>query len=186
MNLYYKSIKNAGFTLVELMIVFFIVVIIAAVAIPNLRSSQATTLVGTYADQIVGAFSFARTEAVTRNKTVTICARHTGRDDPIPSTTLCSDDSSAWADGWIIFHDLDNDGTIESADGDVILREQQPLKGIIEIATANSEFDYRASGEVSATQSFTLKDPDYCTGNQKRAIKISAAGFADSKAVSCP
>ncbi|MGG6259270.1 GspH/FimT family pseudopilin [Stutzerimonas stutzeri] len=63
---------NRGFTLIELMIAIALIAIIAGIAIPNYRSSMQNTRETSARNSLVGALQLARSEAITRNITVTV------------------------------------------------------------------------------------------------------------------
>ncbi len=93
-----KSIS--GFTLFELIIVLAIVAILAAVAVPSMESSITKNSVKSLQRTYLRALSYARGEAVSRNKLVSIC--------PSIDGLACDTSNHDWSGGWLIFID---DGT---------------------------------------------------------------------------
>lgn len=79
------SDASLGFTVIELMIVVAILVILLAIAGPDFRSMIAATRVKNASFDVFSSLTLARSEAITRNATVTIAP--TGGD---------------WANGWTI------------------------------------------------------------------------------------
>jgi len=63
---------SRGFTLIELMIVIALIAIIAGIAVPNYQSSMQNTRETSARNSLVGALQLARSEAITRNITVTV------------------------------------------------------------------------------------------------------------------
>ena len=93
----------------ELLITIAIAAILVAVAVPSFKNSLLRNSVEAKQRALQSDLSLARTEAVSRGKTVAVC----GSDDG----TSCSS-SSDWSSGWIAFVD-DGSGTGATAgDGD--------------------------------------------------------------------
>ncbi|MDR1062901.1 MAG: GspH/FimT family pseudopilin [Azoarcus sp.] len=93
-----------GFTLSELIIVVAIAAILAAIAVPSLKSLIRGVAVRGAASELVTGIQFARSEAIRANRAVTLTldkARH-----------------------WQIFLDNDNNGKYEASKGDELLREE--------------------------------------------------------------
>ena len=63
---------SRGFTLIELMIVIALIAIISGIAVPNYQSTMQSTREASARNSLVGALNLARSEAVTRNVTVTV------------------------------------------------------------------------------------------------------------------
>ena len=86
---------HAGFTLIEAMITVFLVGILAALAVPSFRSSIARNRLVTQTNDLVSALTIARSEAITRNRTITFCRAAADGD------TACAGASGDWG-FWII------------------------------------------------------------------------------------
>lgn len=101
------SKRQAGVTLVELMIVVVIAAIMAAVAAPSFSSFiQNTRLTSTMA-QLTGDLNRARSEAIKRNSRILVCAHAV-------NGTTCS--GTSWNNGWLVCYDGDQDGACDSGD----------------------------------------------------------------------
>jgi type IV fimbrial biogenesis protein FimT len=103
---------QAGFTLMELMITLFIVGVMVALAVPSFRSSIARNRLVTQTNDLVGALTIARSEAITRNRTMTFC-RATAEN-----STTCAGSAGNWT-FWII----------RNSAGDVMRRGSIPTYG---------------------------------------------------------
>jgi type IV fimbrial biogenesis protein FimT len=64
--------KNAGFTLVELMVVIALIAITAAVAVPGFRGLIEANRQTSAANSVIGILNFARSEAVRRGEPVQV------------------------------------------------------------------------------------------------------------------
>lgn len=89
-----KTIGNKGFTLIELLVVIAIIAILAMV-MPNLSQTIARGRLTTYANDLVSAINFARSEAIKRGVQITILRKGAN--------------AAQWESGWDIF--VDRNGT---------------------------------------------------------------------------
>jgi len=163
---------SAGFTLLELMTVLAVIGILVSIAIPSFGYMAANTKVKSASTELYLALIRARSEAVKRNRGVSISAHADG-----------------WQAGWRIIADANNDGDYAdvATDDDRLLIVQDPLKrvAISEVAAATSVV-FRPTGRISgAAPSFeiTSEDPDYAL---QRCISADLTGRAYVKAEACP
>ena len=92
--------KQAGFTLTELLIVIAVVALLAALAAPLFSNFVRNERIVAEANDLVASFHLARTEALKRNRRVTIC-----KSSNADATTPACDGNARWEDGYIIFTD---------------------------------------------------------------------------------
>jgi len=140
--------KNSGFTLIELMVTVAILGIVMAFGIPSMESYIKNDRLTTQINTLVGYLSYARSEAVLRSQQVILCASN--------DTTSCS---GAWADGWILFIDADNDSAFSA--GEEILRAKQALSGNNTLTSSFGTsfiYDNRGFSANGANGSFSLCD----------------------------
>ncbi|MCF8167416.1 MAG: GspH/FimT family pseudopilin [Rhodoferax sp.] len=108
---------SGGFTLIELMVVVAIAAILVSQAVPSLtatvRSIQLSTATSTFFSSLI----LTRSEAIKRNSRAVLCKSFAG--------IACSS-SGGWEQGWIVFHDLNNNVTVDA--GEVILLRQEALQ----------------------------------------------------------
>jgi type IV fimbrial biogenesis protein FimT len=102
--------SNDGFSLVELMIVIAIVAILLVIALPSFRDTFNRNRITTESNDLVTAFTLARSEAITRTVPVSVCPSSTG--------TSCIGTGAAadWGRGWIVFVDQGVAGTVDGSD----------------------------------------------------------------------
>lgn len=104
---------NAGFTLIEMMIVVAITAILAAVAMPGMERMIATQRAYNRADQLFSLFQFARAESIRTNQPVLICPTLI-RQNAATSNGCVSFASYNNGDGWqgfMAFNDRNMDGS---------------------------------------------------------------------------
>ena len=91
--------KQAGFNVLELMVVLFVAGILMTVGLPAFTGFMANNRMSTAANDIATSLHLARTEAIKRRASISICPS-TEWDANAPD---CTD--SAFRDGWIVFVD---------------------------------------------------------------------------------
>lgn len=99
-----------GMTMPEILIVLLIMSVLVSIAGPSLSALVKKTHLRGEADRIMTSLNYARSEAIKLNSTVSLCRSSNG--------TSCTGD---WEDGWLVFRDIDGDGTVEGSDGDAVL-----------------------------------------------------------------
>ena len=113
---------SKGFTLIELLITVAVFVVLVGLGVPSFVSAiKNTKLTGDFTP-LISALYLARSEAVKRSSSLTVCAR--------ASDNSCGDD---WNNGWLVFTD-----NIQGAAGgvagkvdanDAVLSVSPPLDG---------------------------------------------------------
>lgn len=103
--------KDAGFTLVEVVVVLAVAAILAAIAIPSLPGLIERQRVSSAVTSLTTHMALARMAAITHRRPAILCPSTTG--------TSC-DPAGDWSNGWMLF--LDNDNNRRPGDTDDLLR----------------------------------------------------------------
>jgi len=170
---------QSGFTLIELMVTLAVGIIILAVGVPAFMNMMSSNQAAGYANDLVGAIRLARSEAVKRAASVTICASNADQ-------TGCS--GNDWNNGWIVFSDDNGDGAYDA--GEEIFRvwsipTNERAKLEFEGGSPNTiRFVSSGANSLDAQIQFAFKKSD-CNANQARQITITRMGRATLDHVAC-
>ncbi len=179
------SIKNTnGITLIELLVTLAIVSIIAAIALPQFNIMIKNNALVTNTNAYVALLNYARTEAVTRESNVVLCAT-TNSTAAIPN---CN--SNNWENGWVLFSDVG--GTPNNFDNNDILlkRAARPALGssIRSTFATLGRLTFAKTGLASSAGIISFCDDRGI--NDSRAISVSRVGRISSlgrgNATQCP
>lgn len=136
--------RQAGFTLIELMITLIIAAILVTVAIPSFNTTIQNNRVTTQINDFVSTLNLARTEAIKRGARVTVCKS--------ADASNCNTSSTGWEQGWIVFVDSDADETRDSGETILLTSEGMPAGSTLQGASGsavNNYVSYRASGKTT-------------------------------------
>jgi type IV fimbrial biogenesis protein FimT len=160
-----------GFTLIELLVSITILAILVAIAVPSFRDAALSSKLTAFASDLVASTQIARSEAIKRNQTVSLCASSDG--------ATC-DGPAGWQAGWIVL----------LADGTTVIHQQQALPTEFRIAqtggVATLSFPPSVVGATTATFTVCRATP---VGKQNRVVTVTATGatrVAINDATSCP
>ena len=204
--------KQAGFTLPELMTTIVVLAVLAGIAAPSFRNFIANERMVAEVNDTIASFYLARTEALKRNRRVTICKS----SNPTATTPAC-DASANWEDGYIIF--TDGDPTASPADAanavfepggtelEVLIKAQAPLGGSLTLGPRTGDAEIQnyvsyiprgltretaADGSDAQSGVFRLCDDRGITQvrtislSQTGRVRIQSGANAQTLAGSCP
>jgi type IV fimbrial biogenesis protein FimT len=160
-----------GFTLIELMVTLVVAVILATIAAPSFQNIIRNNRMATEANNLITALNLARSEAVKRGFTISLCKSST--------STSCGGTGVDWEDGWIVFVNNDNDSPAAVDAGETILRVYPSLSSGYTLRTNNNFtnfISYRPNGTSNNVGRFVLcKDAGV---SHSRVVFINIAGRA--------
>jgi type IV fimbrial biogenesis protein FimT len=145
-----------GVTLIELLVAMSVLTILLAVGVPSFSQFTANTRLNSYANTMFSHLALARSEAIKRNTRVVICKS--------PDGSTCAG-SGNWNQGWIVFADLDNSGSING--GEQIITAMPAL---------STGFSFSGNTHVSS----------YISYDALGMTKLTSGGFQSGTMTLCP
>ncbi len=178
-------LRQTGFTVIELMVTIALAAILAAVAIPGMRSMITASQVSSLGSEFVLGATHARAEAIARNRCVTMCITA----DPNADTPVCTDTTTDWNSGWIIFANPKCDNAADDASAELLKQYiGAPTGPSLKPASGNYRsvrFDSRGmTSTVTATQLLLTPPGETAT----KMVCIDASGrtrMANSASTIC-
>ena len=176
----YDMYKKYGFTLIELLVTLSVAGILAAIAVPNFQIFMLNSRITAQANEFLTALNYARSEAVKRGVTVSVCSS--------AGSATCAA-SPNWAQGWMVFVDANSDGVF-TAGADTSIRVWPALRtGSTFTTAALTRTTFNSSGYAKVgTTNFggTFRLCDSRGFNFGRAITLTNSGRASvSGTTSC-
>ncbi len=150
--------KTGGYTLLELLVTISVIAIIAAIAAPSFENMMATQRVRSATTDLVGALGFARSEAVKRNRSVSVTP------------------GASWAAGWTISY-VDANGNTQT------LQSHEGFDGLT--VAGNTAISFRADGRRGSGNVDIEIAPPSGSGAKKHCVRVSPTGKPESTAGGC-
>lgn len=110
-------VTGAGFTLVELMVTVAVAAVLLAVAVPSFTQMIVSGRLTTQSNDMLAAINLARSEAIKRNASVTLCRA-------AANATTCATTAGVWQN-WIVrtaTGTVVREGTINTFNGTLVVR----------------------------------------------------------------
>lgn len=174
----HASTRDAGFSLVELMIAIVILATLVSIGVPSFQNTIRDNRLATQTNSLVGTLNFARSESIKRRLPVVVCRTDSG--------TNCSNNGNGtWESGWIVFVDTNANNQIEAANpAEVFLLHKESIatNSTLRPAAVNvADFvRYGANGlfanAVNAAGGFFLCDGNNPDVNEARNINLNITG----------
>lgn len=147
---------SKGFTLIELLVTLAVAAILLTVAVPSFQSFLGNSRIASQANEMMAALSYARSEAVKRGASITVCASS--------NFSTCT---GTWTQGWVI---RDAAGTV--------LRMQQGMSGSSTLTGAGT-IVFGPNGRMTTpTTNTVLTLSAGSTGVTNRQVQIAVSGRA--------
>jgi type IV fimbrial biogenesis protein FimT len=129
--------RPAGFTLTELLATLAVTGVVMSMALPSLSTVMNDQQRAGAVNELVTTLHLARSTAITRNQSVTVCASGDG----------LSCGGQKWEDGWIAFVDADLDHRPDEAE---LLNTGMATGADVTIRSAEFQphLSYRATGQI--------------------------------------
>jgi len=168
-----RAFHVSGTTFIELLVTLSIAAILMTLAVPAFDSMLQTNRFATLSNSFLVHLHLARSEATKRNARVALCKSADG--------ATCST-SNDWSQGWIVFHDVNNNAQVNT-DEDVLhvheaIPNSQILRGNTPVANYVSYASMGGARMISGAfqaGTLTLCRPSASSG-EARNIVISATG----------
>ena len=154
--------RQGGFSLIELLVAITVVAILSAIGIPALRNFTLQQRIGTTVQELQLDVALARSEAITRATSVSLCTSSDG--------ATCT--GTGWEGGRIIITDANQDGALEGADA--VLRQGNAPQASMTVTAqpALSFVSFNRLGQANTAVVFTVCK----AGLKARLLTVRSSG----------
>lgn len=129
-----------GATLAELMVVLAISAILLATGVPAMASLLRSNSLTAATNEMLGSLQLARSEAIKRGSRAVLCPSQDG--------SHCG--GEGWHDGWLVFHDANNNATREG--DEALIQVHAALSGELRLKGKGSMVAYISYAETGGTK----------------------------------
>lgn len=134
--------RQSGLTLLEMVVTLAVLAILLTIAIPSFSAVMYTSRLSSATNDLVAALHLVRSEAIKRNGRAVLCKSSNG---------LACSASGTWEQGWMVFHDANNNAAQDA--GETLIRAQAALPEGLRL-TGNSPVSRYISYTPSGTAKF--------------------------------
>lgn len=150
-----------------MMVTVSVLGVLAAIAAPSFNNAILGNKLAAFANDFVGAAQLARSEAIKRNAVVHLCRSTDGAS--------CAG-SGTFQQGWIVFHDANDDGVVDS--GERVVQTQKPISTDFHFTSNLYSLKFQPTGAGATPAALTICRAWPSAGSQERTIQLSATGRA--------
>lgn len=162
-----------GFTLIELLVVLAVLTALLIISLPTFSAVVHSSKLAVASNALLSSMLLARSEAIKRSSRVTLCKTADG--------VSCAA-AGGWEQGWMVFHDANNNGGHEM--GESVIQQSEPLPHGYRFSGNQTVGRYISFGPAGTTQltsgAFQAGTLTLCMRStepmQARQLVINAAG----------
>ena len=158
--------KQSGFTIMELLMAIAIVGILAGIALPSFNYAIANNKVSSNANEVVGAFNLARSEATQRGSRINISSVSGGTD---------------WATGYRIWRDANANAAYDAGEE---IRVFEAIDSGLTLTGSVAGINFNALGFASGTMTLTLCSDQAAVND--RQLDVALSGRVNINQFNCP
>lgn len=147
--------RTGGFTLVELMITLTVMAVVVVIAAPSFQDAILGQRLTGYANSFMASVTLARSEAIKRNATVSVCRS--------ADAATCAA-SGGWQQGWIVLA------------GTTVLQKQDSLPDGFRFTGDNYRIDFSPTGLGATDSTLLICRVNNASGEQKRSVRVYGTG----------
>jgi type IV fimbrial biogenesis protein FimT len=133
--------KDAGFTLIEAVVVMAITALLVTIGLPAFRDTLSRTRAISVMHLVSTDLAVARTAAIQRRAPIVVCPR-----DPTDQCHAAAD----WSLGWLVFLDPDGNRQPDAA-GDILRVQNAPQPDAIRMPSSRLFVRYQPDGRSAGT-----------------------------------
>jgi type IV fimbrial biogenesis protein FimT len=168
-----SNLRSRGFTLLELLVAATATLVLLLVAAPSMSAMMNSAKLTTASNDLLAHIYLARSEAIKRGGRVVLCKSADG--------VTCAS-SGGWEQGWIVFHDTNNNGVIDS--GELVIARRDALPTALKLTGNQNVAKYVSFEPTGSTRlvggGFQAGTLTLCrqstASNEARQIILSAVG----------
>ncbi len=178
--------RQHGFTLLELMVTITVLALVLSIGVPSFQQVMADSRRTSDVNELLLSLNLARSEALKRNRHVTICKSADG--------AACGDAATSWSDGWIVFvnNSSANVDAVNAGEELLLVKPKLSRNVVLTPDAAVADFAaFRPDGRINAAGGFVLCDGR--SADHARGVFISPTGRPssakerpDGSALDCP